>query len=246
MVLRLGLFAACLLIWLVALLPLKAVAIAAGGAEQLGYRDVFGSAWNGRVYGLRIEGEPVREIGVRLSPLGLVTGHIDARLSADDPSLRGEGRIRWNGRRLRAHEVSGALALSRLPVESNGLLDPDATVFVRLSELDLDLDGMECRAAAGQVSTAALTGLGRSYGVEAPRLEGELTCRDGALVLTAAGETGDMRIEGEIVFGATGHDWTVFATSPHAAVREAFGLAGLAREGDVWHGSGHESLDASR
>ena len=76
---RLGVLAGLVLVWLIILMPLKAVMMLAGGAGTFGYQDVYGSVWDGRIYGLRVAGVPVREIEMSAEPLPLFVGRLAAR-----------------------------------------------------------------------------------------------------------------------------------------------------------------------
>ena len=51
---RAGLVLGFLLVWLIGLMPLKAVVLLAGPA---GYSDVYGTVWDGRIYDLRLQGQ---------------------------------------------------------------------------------------------------------------------------------------------------------------------------------------------
>ncbi|WP_300544301.1 type II secretion system protein N [Maricaulis sp.] len=222
--------------WLVVLLPLKAVAILAGGADRLGYSDVFGTVWNGRVYGLEVNGDPVREVAVSLRPLALLTGRIAADWRIADEAVSGSGRAALAGRMLALDNVSLALPLSRLGGADVPGLDPQEAVFVRLPRLRLDGDA--CVEAAGTVRTGALVTLAAAYGFEGPVITGELSCRGGDLVLEFGGEEAGLSLSGEAVLRRSGYDWQVGAHTDRAELADIFALAGLERDGDVWRAEG--------
>lgn len=241
---RLLLFLGLLAVWLVALLPLKAVAIAGGGAERLGYSDVFGTVWDGRIYGLQINGEPVREVAVSLRPLALLTGRLAADWRIADESLSGHGRVALGADRLEVDDASLAVSLSRMGAADWPGFDPDETVFVRLARLEMA--GERCLDATGSVRTGALVTLASAYGFEGPVLEGSFACRDDRLLTDFGGETEALDLIGGAVLDRTGYDWWIEADTERSDLAEAFALAGLEREGETWRGEGRRSYVQDR
>jgi general secretion pathway protein N len=235
---RLVLFLGLLAIWLIVLLPLKAVAIAGGGMERLGYRDVFGTVWNGRIYGMEINGEPVREVAVSLRPSALVTGRLAADWRIADDSLSGHGRIALGAGRLVLDDASLVVSLSRIGAAGWPALDPDEPVFLRLSRLEMD--GGRCVEVAGSARTGALVTLASAYGFEGPVLEGAFACREGALTADFGGEADELGLNGAAVLHRTAYDWRIEARTGRPDLAEAFALAGLEREGETWQAGGRE------
>ena len=184
---RILLVLALLAVWLVVLLPLKAVAIAAGGAAQLGYDDVFGTVWNGRVYGLRLGGERIRETAVSVSPLALLTGRVAVDWRVADSGLSGDGHAILAPGRVQLQNVSLTVPLGRLTEAGRTGLDPRAPVFVRVAQLKL-VDG-RCETASGSARSDALAALVAPYNIEAPALDGVLACNGADLDLGPAGGT---------------------------------------------------------
>jgi len=244
---RILIFLAALAVWLIVLLPLKTVAIAAGGADRLGYQDVFGTVWNGRVYGLELAGEPVREIALSMRPAALLTGQAAADWLIEDASLSGNGRIALGAGRVEVSGASLVVPLSRLAAADWPGMDPGEPVFVRLPRL-VFVDG-DCRQADGAVRTGALVTLGAAYGFEGPVLEGGLSCRDGVLALAMRGETDALSVTADADLRANGYDWRVTARTGNADLADALALAGfeagIDTDGDVWHAQGSGRYDGN-
>lgn len=236
MMARVLLFLGFLAVWLVVLLPLKAVAIAGGGMDRLGYRDVFGTVWDGRIYGIELNGAPVRELAVSLQPFALLTGRIAADWRLADDSLSGSGRAALGRTRLEVENANLVLSLSRIGAADWPGLDPGEAVFVRLAKLEMA--GERCIEAAGTVRSGALVTLAAAYGFEGPVLDGSIACRGEDLVVDFAGETDGLSLAGEAVLHRTGHDWRIEARTGRPELAEVFALAGLEREGDVWRSEG--------
>jgi len=229
-------------IWLIVLMPLKLVALAAGGAPVLGYRDVFGTIWDGRVYGLELNGVPVSELDVSLDPLVLMTGRIGGDWRVSDSNLRGSGAARLSGTGLQLEATQLVVTLERLGLDAVPGLDPRERVFVRLDRLDY-LDG-RCRQASGSARTGALVGLARLYAQDGPELVGELGCEDGRVVLDWSGATDGLSLEGRVSFRPDGYDWQARVETGWPDFAEALALAGMQRDGSVWTAEGRVSLDA--
>lgn len=239
MALRAGLFLGFLFIWLVVMLPLKAVMILAGGAHVFGYQDVYGTVWSGRVYGMRLNGQPVSEVMLSLDPLPLVTGRLSAQWRVSDASLRGAGHSSWGGETITARNVALDVSLDRL-----GLSDiPGFTgnEMVRISVLELDLRGDTCRQAAGDVRSEALVELAESYGFTGPVLEGILTCIDNRLALDVSGQSDVLSLSGRVYFTAAGYEWAIEAETQQGDLADALAVLGLERDGEVWRHEGRRA-----
>ncbi len=239
MALRIGLFAVFALFWVIALLPLKAVMIAAGGASAFGYQDVYGSVWSGRIYGLRLNGDRVGEISVSLKPLPLLIGRLSADWRISDTSLRGAGQASLSGDHVSARNVALDVSLRRLGLNDIPGLTGGETV--RLSILELEMDGDICVRAAGDVRSDALAQLAESYGFTGPALEGILTCIDDRLALDLVGQSEVMDVSGRVYFSRSGYEWTIEAETVQGELADAFALLGLERDGGVWRYEGSRS-----
>ena len=230
-------FVLALLIGLVVTAPLRLVTIAAGGQDAIGYSAVHGTVWDGRIYGPRIAGAPLREVGLGLRPLALATGRLALDWRVDDVQARGSG-VAWlapGGRQgLAATELT--LTLARLGVAPLPGLDLSEPVFIEIDRLEMRR--WTCLRAEGGVRTNALYVLADNLGVDGPVLEGDLTCRGEDLALDFAGESADLSLAGELVFRPAGAAWSVEARTGDAEIADALALAGLEREGDHWTGSG--------
>lgn len=228
-----------LLAWLIVLLPLKAVAIAAGGAQRLGYQDVFGTVWNGRVYGLRVQGERVREVALSVDPLALFTGRLAADWRMIDDGLSAHGHAVLAPGRLRIGNAALTVPLGRIADAGRAGLDPRDPVFIRLARLALE-DG-RCVEAAGTVRADALASLAARQGVDAPPLEGEIACAGDDVELAFSGETPDMAVQGRALLRQTGYDWQVEVETSRSELADVLALAGFEADGDAWRAEGHAS-----
>ena len=226
-------FVLALAVALVATLPLKLIAIAAGGQDRFGYTSVYGPVWSGRAYGVRLGEGRVREVRVALRPVALLTGRLSLDLRAEDADLRGRGRAALGlGGSWSAQAVSVSISLGRLGLDGLPGLDPAEQIFIDIDSVAGQ--GSECRAAQGQVRSNALFTLGRAYGVDGPPLDGRLSCADGRLRLDYSGESSALSLTGEVVFDETGYAWRAEAQTASGEVADAFALAGFAREGEVF------------
>ncbi|WP_300528770.1 type II secretion system protein N [Maricaulis sp.] len=230
---------AAVLVWLIALMPLKAVMIVAGGASAFGYQDVYGSLWHGRVYGMRIAAMPVREIELAVNPLPLLVGRLSAAWSVSDSSVRGQGQMAMAGDWMELRETRFNASLERLGVPVFPGLDLDGQVSGNISRLELD--GDTCRSAQGTVRTAALTQFAATYGFQGPDLAGQLSCREGRLVLDFSGMSDDLGLTGEIEFDRSGYQWSLELQTSRAELADVLALGGLERDGDVWRRQGSVS-----
>jgi len=236
---RIALVLGLLVVWLVALMPLKAVALMAGGSQAFGYRDVFGTIWQGRVYGLNLNGVPVRELEVSLDPLALVSGRIGGEWRIADASLRGDGMARLSRSTLELDTTQLVVTLDRLGLEPLPGLEPSERIFVRLGRLEMR-DGT-CVNASGSARTGALIGLARLHGREGPAVNGEFACADGRLVLDWTGETDGLSLGGRVSFRADGYDWTARIETGWPELADGLALAGMSRDGTVWQAGGSEA-----
>lgn len=240
MLARIGLVLFLLLAWLVVLLPMKAVALMAGGAPRLGYADVFGTVWDGRVYGLTVQGQPVREAVIGVRPAALFAGRLTADIRLEDPDITGSGRVSLApGGRWWLDDASLSMTLGRAGLGDLPGLDPQERLFVRV--LQLELEAGQCRQAVGTARSGALVSLASRHGLVGPALIGELSCREGALVLTFSGDEADLSVSGEAVLRADGYDWRVEARTGDAALADILALAGFTRTAEGWQAEGSAS-----
>ena len=234
---------ALLTAWLVVLMPLKAVAIMAGGVSALGYRDVFGTVWQGRVYGLDLNGVPVRELDVSLDPVTLLTGRLGGDWRVADLSLRGDGEARLSRGSLVLSDTELVVTLARLGLESLPGLDPAERVLVRLDRIELR-DGA-CQFASGTARSGALIGLARLNGRDGPAVTGDFACDGDDLVLDWAGASDGLSLGGRVTFRADGYDWTAHVETDWPDIADGLALAGMTRDGTVWLAEGRERYGAA-
>ncbi|MBR9825937.1 MAG: type II secretion system protein N [Alphaproteobacteria bacterium] len=236
MILRGGLFLVFILGWLLALMPLKGVMLAAGGASAFGYQDVFGTIWSGRIYGLNLNGERVDEITVSLEPLPLVTGQLSADWRISDSSLRGSGHASWAGDRVTARDTALDVSVYRFGFGDIPGLTGDESV--RISLLELDMRGDVCHRAVGDVRSDVLAQLAESYGFTGPVLEGMLTCIDERLALDLSGQSDALDLTGRVYFTRQGYEWDLQAETSQGELADVLSLMGLERDGAVWRHTG--------
>lgn len=196
MLARLGLFAGLVLVWLIILLPLKAVMMIAGGAGAFGYQDVYGSVWDGRVYGMRVAGVPIREIEMAADPLPLLVGRLAARWRVSDDSARGRGHVSIGGSTFQVSDMDLLVSIDRLGLRSFPGLDRSQMIDMDITALSLR-DG-RCESVQGRVQTTALVQFASTYGFEGPALLGVLSCDDGRLVITLDGAGADLELTGSV------------------------------------------------
>ncbi|WP_203291643.1 type II secretion system protein N [Maricaulis parjimensis] len=243
MVMRAGLVLGLLLVWLIVLLPLKAVVMLAGG-DRLGFSDVYGTVWDGRIYDLDVQGVAIRETAVQLKPLGLLTGRLVVDWQVDDPELRGRGKAVLGGNRIDLSRTDISVTLDRLDAPDLPGLDRAERVQLRLGRLELD-QGV-CRQASGDARLGALASLAAGYGLDGPVLTGQFACRDDRLVLDFTGTSDGLELSGDVVFETEAMVWSLTAQTDEAAMADMLAIAGLRREGDVWRGEGRQAYAGYR
>lgn len=240
MLARLGLFAGLVLVWLIILLPLKAVMMMAGGASAFGYQDVYGSVWDGRVYGMRVAGVPIREIEMAADPLPLLAGRLAARWRVSDDSARGRGHVSIGGSTVQVSDMDLLVSIDRLGLRSFPGLDRSQMIDMDITALSLR-DG-RCESVQGRVQTTALVQFASTYGFEGPALLGVLSCDDGRLVITLDGAGADLELTGAVHMDQTTYTWDLELRTRRPELADALALAGMARSGDIWRYQGSETF----
>lgn len=236
MLARLGLFAGLVLVWLIILLPLKAVMMIAGGAGAFGYQDVYGSVWDGRVYGMRVAGVPIREIEMAADPLPLLVGRLAARWRVSDDSARGRGHVSIGGSTFQVSDMDLLVSIDRLGLRSFPGLDRSQMIDMDITALSLR-DG-RCESVQGRVQTTALVQFASTYGFEGPALLGVLSCDDGRLVITLDGAGADLELTGSVHMDQTTYTWDLELRTGRPELADALALAGMTRSGDIWRYQG--------
>ncbi len=241
---RIALVLGLLLAWLIALMPLKAVALAVGGSQALGYRDVFGTIWHGRIYGLDLNGMPVREVEVSLDPRVLLTGQLGGEWQIADTRLRGTGHLRLGRNRAVLEQSDITVTLGRLGLDRLPGLARDGRLFARIDRIELR-DGV-CVDASGMAQSRPLIALPGLADRTAPALSGTFACDGDRLVLDWGGAVDGLDMAGRVVFGETSFDWTAAVETDWPELADALVVAGMIRDGDVWRVSGQEDYAAAR
>lgn len=240
MIRGLALFIGFFLIWLIVLMPLKLVAVMAGGLAGFTYSDVYGSVWDGRVHRARAAGQEIRMVEMSVQPLALLRGALAVDVSASDPAVRGNGRIeRGLDGRLQASDADLVVQLGWLGLSGWPGIDPTERVYIRITELTWS-DGA-CQSARGDVRTGALIGFAGRFGFEGPPLDGRLECRDDALMISLNGQSADLEVSGEITLTEQDYAWRVSVETPRSELADALALAGFESEGTAWRAEGRDA-----
>jgi general secretion pathway protein N len=152
------------LIWL---MPLS-VAVAIAGIDRMGItaKGADGTVWNGRMRQAAVNGAPVGDIGLSLSPLALLTGEIRLKgLTLPDAASQGTLVRSFSG-----WGVDSVTA--QLPVSQN--YGPLVATGLRLENVTFRTAGAKCVDASG---TVALTLAGNAAILpKAETLTGPLRC----------------------------------------------------------------------
>lgn len=162
---------------------------AAARVPGLGWTQVQGTIWSGRISGLHVGAQAIGDTELNLRPISLIAGELsyDVRISGD--ALRGRGKV---------FATPSALGLRELDLlaEASGLVSLNDAVraaggSAQLRGGELLMEGLACRSGAGRIDTDTLVALGASYGESLPRLSGDLSCGDGMILLGLSGATDD-------------------------------------------------------
>jgi len=216
---------------LIALMPMRFVHGLAG--QPLGTQaSVYGRVWDGRIYNAAAGRARFDQVEMRLRPLSLLTGAAVFDWTLSDPEARGQGAAL-------AGPGGAGLRDARLTTTLRGLgldlpaLDPAESASFEIDELRFGSEG--CTAASGHVRTAALIGFARRHDVEAPLLDGPISCENGVLGVALAGTSAAMSLDMRVTISPTGlYRWTIEARLMEDRLTAVFSAAGFTQDGETW------------
>jgi general secretion pathway protein N len=230
---------AFVLIALIALMPLSFARALSG--DWLGDgASTYGRIWDGRIYGAGVGPARFERVDVGLRPLPLLTGRAVFDWQLADPYARGEGEAvaGLGGYGVRNAQLTATMRALGLALPG---VDPAESVQLDIETLTFGRDG--CRAAAGDVRTAALVSFAASYDVTAPMLTGPLGCNQGNVTAELTGESGDMSLLLTVSVSPSGFwRWTAEARLPSDRLTAVFSAAGFTQDGEVWRSRGEGQL----
>ena len=228
-----------LLAFAIVLMPL---AFAHGLAGSPLGRDAsaFGPVWNGRLYTASAGPARFERVDVALRPVALLTGQAVFDWQVSDSGARGAG-VAYAGLAsagLRETRLSGTFHALGLPLPGVGA---DDTLSLEIGELAFT--GAGCVQAAGEVRTSALIGIASRYEVDAPLLQGPLSCEGGVLFADLSGTSADMEIRVTVSVAPSGlYRWSAEAVLIDASLTPVFSAAGFTQDGPVWRHRGEGQL----
>lgn len=227
------------LVFAIALMPLAFVHSLAG--SPLGVQaSVYGRVWNGRLYTGAVGPARFERVDVALRPASLLTGQAVFDWQLSDSRARGAG-VAFAGLTeagLRDARLSGTFRALGLPLPGVGAED---TLSLDIGELAVTEAG--CVRAGGEIRTSALIGIAARYDVNAPLLQGSLSCESGVLFADLSGESPDMDIRLTVSVTPSGlYRWSAEAVLIDASLTPVFSAAGFTQDGTVWRHRGEGQL----
>lgn len=232
------LFGISLIAWLLFTLPMKLVLVMASDELPLTYSSVHGSVWNARFERVQLGSRPaMRDVRLKLEPLGLLQGDMRFDWEIRDDSIRGQGKLHWTGTRLSVSDsqlvVNADWIVRGLPMRS--------PIVVEL--VDADWSEGQCEHASGAIESAALVEMGRRYGVAAPILTGPIRCEDGSLLATLSGETDSVSLRGEVALEVADISWQADIRTGPGGLADALRAMGVENNDGVWQFSGRRRFE---
>ncbi|WP_374764939.1 type II secretion system protein N [Yunchengibacter salinarum] len=188
-----GLFLLSLIGFLVATLPLGAVALflplERAGLSAAG---ATGTLWRGRLTGN--PDAPVRLLSVTGAPASLLGLTYRADWTATGPALRGRGTMTAApGGALTFRDTDLTLDLSALDLNGPVPVPLSGGLYLSLERAALSASGT-CRDITGSVRSDLLRQSGMAPGFDAPVLSGPLRCEDGVVMAPLSGTASGVRI----------------------------------------------------
>lgn len=197
-ILLIGLFLLTLAWGIASNIPLSTAMRYSGAADQsFSWRQARGTIWNGQVTGITIGRTPAGHAELQLRAADLPKGRVayDTRWAA--PYGRGAAILRPKRSSIAIEDLTADIFTEAAPFADARLRDLGANFRLEKAALDVRQDG--CADATGLASTDFVRLAGQQFGRDWPSLEGELTCKNGALVVAMTGE------------GASGETFTLAA-----------------------------------
>ncbi|SDL65467.1 type II secretion system protein N [Maricaulis salignorans] len=233
----LAVFIIALLIGLIATLPLKLVLGLTTNGVDLSRAEIHGSIWNGTIRGARLGQVSMRRAQIHTRPWTLPGGRPAIDWVLADAGLRGSGLARvdlhgnWQVLDAQLVGVPVRMGLQEIP----GLTEA-AVITVSLDRLDFT--GGHCAAASGVMTAAFSADLSQEFGLAVPELNGALECRGGELVAALSGETADMTVAADMIFGSAAVAWTIDIATTNADLGNALSYSGFQLSDGIWRQNG--------
>lgn len=206
----------------VASIPLSVVTDqAARRVPGLGWTQVQGSIWQGRISGLYFGAQSLGDTELRLKPTALLSGQLAYDLHVNGSAVRGRGEVFASPSSLGLRNFNLDANAAQLVSLHDSVRAAGGTA--RIDAASIVIEGATCRSAGGRVETDTLVALGASYGEALPRLAGRLDCGDGMILLDLSG-TSDTGVGVEI----TGRFGLIRPSRLEASVEGASGEVALA------------------
>lgn len=173
----------------VAFAPLSVMLRMSGVAvEGVGWRQARGTAWNGQLSGLELQGNPAGNVELQLTLPSVLAGRgHDIIWSAPFGNARANVRVRPDG--LHFDDLTAAVEPSAIARLDPRIASLEGTITVRGGAGILDRKA--CRSATGDVSTDLARQVALRFGRDWPMLTGALSCVEGEVVADVSGEAAD-------------------------------------------------------
>lgn len=226
------------LVFAAATLPARVIYDLALAPNGLRADRVHGSIWRASAYGVRVGGQRFEQVEARLRVAPLLRGRAEFAVRAAAPGLTFRGDlIAGFGGSLEARDVTGAVALYRLPALDGVGAPLSERVTFALAQARFTQAG--CEAAAGTARTTALAAMGLEYDADLPVIEGRFTCAGPRLGLFFEGESEIVSLSGWVRASMSGYDWTLEAQTNETGVMGVLLQLGLEDQGEgAWRAQG--------
>jgi len=182
-------FAGVLGITAAANVPLSFVLRHSGLAQNgIQWQQARGTIWYGQVTGIYAHGDAVGAVEGDFSFLRMVKGQPGHLLRWAGPYGHGNALAGVGVNSLRVRNGQAAITFDVARISS---VFPAQDVYLRLSNVAIDMDKNGCRTASGNVATDALASIAAVYGTKWPELTGGLSCEQGKLFISVEGKASD-------------------------------------------------------
>ncbi len=204
-------------------LPL-ALVLPSGDRVELGYAEVHGSIWQGRLEDAFVNGLDLGRLTHQLALLPLLRGQAVLDLQAAGGAFEGTGQvIAGADGRLEILELRAKGEAGLLPI----LLPVAGTVDINIETLSLEQQ--RCVRAEGSIATDALTRMAAGPSLRGPSLAGPITCEGEGVVFLLQGAQDQMDVAIRLRMNLGSRDWQLVSTiagNPAALgpVLEAYGF----------------------
>lgn len=182
-------------------LPL-AVVLPSGHRIDLGYAEVHGSIWQGRLEGAFVNGVDLGRLIHQLALLPLLRGQAVLDVQATGGAFEGTGQVIAEAEgRLEVRELRATGEAGRLPI----LLPVAGTIDINIETLSLEQQS--CVRAEGSIATDALTRMFTGFSLRGPYLTGPITCEGESVVFLLQGAQDQMDVAIRLTMNLRSRDW---------------------------------------